>query len=1314
MSDTEYGKVVTFYSYKGGTGRTMALANTAWILAANGKRVLVTDWDLESPGLHRFFRPFLDPDAISATHGVIDLIREYQWATSRLEPRSVDFHLEFARVQRYAISLDWEFPNGGRLDFLSAGRQNRDYSSTVASINWDEFYTEHGGGLFFDALGEDMRRNYDYTLIDSRTGLSDIADICTVHLPDILVDCFTLSDQGIEGAATIARTIADNYAERGIRILPVPMRIDEGEKEKVDAGRAMARARFEGFPAGLGPAEAARYWGSMEIPYRPFYAYEETLATFGDPPGLASSILSAMERLTGWITREEVTALPPMDEAERKRVLDSFTRKHTPVLSGVLVAYVPEDRMWADWITAVLKAASFAVLPVDVTSGSTQVQDPSRFRTMAVVSPSFARSRGAVDFVRTVAATDPSGGRRQLVPVVVGEIRPIVGLTDRPGADLVGIGEATALAALSEALDYPDPLSAPAGNHTGTVRFPGSIPRVWNVQPRNATFTGRNRILEHLRNQLADKSLSVVLPVTLHGLGGIGKTQVALEYAHRFKADYDLVWWVDAEQPDQVNRSLARLAEGLDVQVRENYREAAREALEKLRLGDPYSRWLLIFDNADDPTDLRRFLPDGPGHVLITSRNQSWTQVADPLEVDVFDRAESTTLLHRRVPTLTVDQAQDLAQVLGDLPLAVEVASAWLADSGLPVEEYIASLTREGSTNVLSMSQPTDYPRSLEATWKISLDRLSARSPAALRLLELCAFFGPEISIELIYGPQTIEALLPLDSSLRVPMMLGRVLQEISRLALAKINRQGNLIQIHRLVQSFLRDQMGSAKQDELKHEVHRILTAARPQRGDTDDPKNWPQYQIIWPHLGPSEAADCSGESVRQLLIDRTRYLWRTGDYSFGLLLALQLEESWKASLADDGRQMSREERELLHRQVLYLQSQRANIYRSQGEISQARELDQATLDEQRAVLPVDDLHTLITAGGLAADLRSLGQFTEALELDLKTYGSLKQIFGEDHERTLVAANNLGVDYRLQGDCWTALEIDRDVLERRRAVLGPAHPYTLSSAQNVARDLRESGEYTESIGIIESTYNNFREVLTESATDTLRSAVSLSSSLRGVGQFERARELTELTYSRYEAEFNGDTIDAYACRLNMAADYATTEEQLPRAIELINEVHHSYARTLGPDHPITLMALNNLAVYLVRSDRAAEAVDVARPCAAKFTAALGHRHRYTVTAELTLADSLARSGKYREALRLEESGYKLLAELLREENPTVLAAGVNLAHSLTEVGELDRARELRQHLVPLCESTFGEEHGATRSARAGERLDFELEPQPM
>src|SRR4051812_7537453 len=157
MTEDRDGKVVTFYSYKGGTGRSMALANVAWILAANGKKVLVADWDLESPGLHRFFEPFLKAEAIETTSGVIDMIRTYEWETTRPVDRSSDWHKQFARTNQYAFSLDWDhFPKGGQLDFLSAGRQNKDYAAILPKTNWDDFY-ERGGGAFLDALGADMR-----------------------------------------------------------------------------------------------------------------------------------------------------------------------------------------------------------------------------------------------------------------------------------------------------------------------------------------------------------------------------------------------------------------------------------------------------------------------------------------------------------------------------------------------------------------------------------------------------------------------------------------------------------------------------------------------------------------------------------------------------------------------------------------------------------------------------------------------------------------------------------------------------------------------------------------------------------------------------------------------------------------------------------------------------------------------------------------------------------------------------------------------------------------------------------------------------
>ena len=341
MSETSQGQIITFYSYKGGTGRTMALANVAWILASNGKRVLAVNWDLESPGLHKFFHPFLDESTVSATPGVIEIINDYASAAVDPGPRSDDWHLELAQVDRHAVSLEWAFPEGGKLDFLSAGRQNRDYSAAVCSLDWDNFYDRLGGGRFFRAMRDDMKEKYDYVLIDSRTGLSDVADICTIELPDVLTICFTLSDQSIEGAAEVARQISGRYRDRNIRVLPVPMRIEDGEKEKLDVGRALARMKFEGFPAGMTPESSALYWASVEVPYKPFYAFEETLATFGDDPGSPASLLASFERITDCVTAGQITAMRPIAEDLRLQYKDAFARGSPSPLPRSISATCP-------------------------------------------------------------------------------------------------------------------------------------------------------------------------------------------------------------------------------------------------------------------------------------------------------------------------------------------------------------------------------------------------------------------------------------------------------------------------------------------------------------------------------------------------------------------------------------------------------------------------------------------------------------------------------------------------------------------------------------------------------------------------------------------------------------------------------------------------------------------------------------------------------------------------------------------------------------------------------------------------------------
>ncbi|WP_214416111.1 FxSxx-COOH system tetratricopeptide repeat protein [Sphaerisporangium fuscum] len=1310
MSDAPEGHIITFYSYKGGTGRTMALANTAWILASNGKKVLVLDWDLESPGLHKFFHPFLDGNTIGATAGVIDMINEYSLATLRSEPRPGDWHLDYAKVQRNAVSIDWnDFPGEGTLDFISAGRQNRDYASLVAAFDWDNFYTRLGGGQFFDALRADMKRHYDYILLDSRTGLSDIADICTVHFPDTVVVCFTLSDQSIEGASAVAQHINTRYRSQNIRILPVPMRIDDGEKEKLDAGRDLAKRRFENFPQGMTADQLRHYWGAVEIPYKPFYAFEETLSAFGDAPGSPTSLLAAFERLVSMITQGEIVSMPPLPEELRLRVREEFVRRPAAVPADLLLSYVPEDRMWADWMASVLARAGFRVVqhnegvpgtPPEKPAGKGQVFS----HVIAVASAAYLRSAQMQSLWKPGGAADFKGGHAKLVSVRVADVRLAPPLGERATVDLTRLNEHQATEALLRVLGRPprlaeDTASAPAG-----PRFPGIRPPVWNVPNRNAAFTGRNAVLERLRDQIVGSSKTVVLPQALYGLGGVGKTQVALEYAHRFMADYDVVWWVAAEHLELINPELAELAEQLGVRVSENVTEAAKAAREALRLGRPYSRWLLIFDNADDPRELESYLPSGSGHILITSRNPAWSRVADPLEVDVFTREESIEHLRRRVPGLARDDADKVASALGDLPLAIEQAGAWLEQTGMPPEQYVRLLD-EQLTEMLKLAeqlgeQPTDYPTPVAATWNLSFERLRERSPASVRLLELLAFFGPEpVSLDMLYSDVMVTCLLPYDPRMREKLMLGPVIRQLGRYALARVDQADNSIQVHRLIQAVVRDRMNAQQKESTLHDVHRILVAARPQVGDTDDPVNWPRYNEIWPHLGPSAAADCDEEETRRLLIDRVRYLWKRGEFERSLALANTLEEKWNDKLGKDDPQ------------TVHLRFHLANTLRSMGRYAEAHIVDTEVLTHQTRELGDTHPYTLSTAGGLAADLRALGNYQESLRIDSQTYERVKELFGEDHPRTLVAAHNLGVSLRLAGHFSRARDLDQETVDRRRQVIGEMHPYTLYTAANLARDLRELGQLAESVEMTRVNLEHYIQVLGDDLLDTLRTATSLAISLRRTGAELEARQLVEETHSRYIQRYGNGHPETLLCRLEYAACLSTTGE-ITAALDQAADVMRHFRDSLGPDHPYTLAAANNMAAYQRELGRLAEAKELAEATARSLGSRVGENHPLALAAAINLAGCLAELGELDAAESLERHTAADLREILGADHPDTLVCEADLAMTLNALGRTVEARQLRERVLHAMRNVLGDDHPHIADLAAWRRITRDLEPQ--
>lgn len=1311
MSDRGLGRIVTFYSYKGGTGRSMALANVAWILASNGMRVLAVDWDLESPGLHRYFHPFLVDRGRRSLPGVIDLVWDFATAAMVSRPLDdTDWLDDHAQILRYAVSLDRDFAHGGTLDFVAAGHNGSGYSVRVSRLDWDVLYQRQGGGAFMEKLRENMRANYDYVLIDSRTGLSDTAGICTVVLPDMLVNCFTMSTQSIDGAVMVAGSVRDQV-DRDLRIFPVPMRIEDAEKTKLEAGRDYARSRFASFLTDLDHEAQERYWGDVEVPYKTFYAYEEILATIGDRPRQENTLLSSFERLAGVLTGGRVRELVAMPEPERRSRLAEFERTKPSLPSDVFLSHTEQDRMWAEWVAHQLEEEGYRVVRqgadfppgADVRSEIEQAVNAAAC-TVVILSPDYMESPFARITWDAALARDPLGNQSLLLPVRVVDFRPPGIFDSRVSIEFAGLTADQAREELLAATREPglEPSGQPRepGPGVDPPRFPGDQPAVFQVPLRNPNFVGRDAVLLELRAHLAKSSTAAVLPQTLHGLAGVGKTQVALEFAHRFAPDYDLVWWISAEQVSEARSSLTALAPHLGFEPSDDASETQHMVLDALRRGDPFRRWLLVFDNAGAADDIKALLPQGPGHVLITSRDQDWSAVADTVEVDAFTRDESVALLLRRGRGIERADAGRLADRLGDLPLAIEQAAVWQAETGMPVDEYL-TLFEQQVARLLSEGTPTNYPASVAATWGIAFDRLARRSPAAIQLLELCAFFGAEpIPFSWLKMGRFAPSLpSPLDETISDDILRRRAVREIGRYALARVDPGRDTLVVHRLVQAVLRDRLSAEQRGMFRRGAHELMAAANP--GNPDNDQTWEAHAELSPHILPSGAIDGKTPEIRRVVVDQVRYRYRRGDIEASQDLGETAQARWLESLGADDEQ------------TLTLSMWLADALWWLGEITQARELRQDTLARLRHRFGEDHEIFLITANGVGGDLRASGRFEDARAHDEEYLARHRRVFGDDDPNTLRSANNLAADLRLLGDIERAQSLDQDTLERRRRALRPWDSEVLSSISAVARNLIGLGEYAAAQALLNEHLADFRQFLGARHNEVLRATRTLMVASRKAGAHEEARAFAEESLALHRGRFGDDHL------LTAAAMVSTSQcrhavADVAGARELGEMALRTYRTGLGNDHPFTLAAMTNLAIVLRAAGELTEARSLDETAVAGLERTMGRQSSYTLSALGNLANDLSVSGDHEAARRTSEVVVEGNREVRGEIHPYTLGSLINLAFDLEATGARSAAERLRSETLDRLTTVLGGEHPDTKQATAGVRTEFDIEPSDL
>jgi tetratricopeptide (TPR) repeat protein len=826
-----------------------------------------------------------------------------------------------------------------------------------------------------------------------------------------------------------------------------------------------------------------------------------------------------------------------------------------------------------------------------------------------------------------------------------------------------------------------------------------SRPEVWGRIPRrNLNFTGREDHFDQLREGLAAPEM----PLVIYGLGGVGKSQLVLEYAYRHSSDYDVVWWVPADQPVLVRSWLAALAPQLRLPPATviGIADAAQAVVSALGRGEPFSRWLLIFDNADQPEDLARVIPAGPGHVLITSRNHRWADVASMVAVDVLSRMESVEFLRGRVQhQIEIADAELLAETLGDLPLALEQAGAMLSETGMTASDYL-QLLEEHVSKIAPTTDTHEYPTAMTAAWSLSVTSLNERLPQAVILLRCCAFFGPEPIPRDVFNQPRQGLGAQLTSLIDDPIRLSQAIGEISRFALAHIDVGARTIQLHRLIQALLRGEPSYPDQCQIRDEVRLLLAGYAP--SDPEDPASWPRYNSLIGHIAPATVSESRVPAVREFALRVVRYLFASANYGDAHRFVERFLEHW---MRDDGH---------LHPDVLRAQLELGSILRELGRYREAAAVTLRSLaDSQEAPKGTEDL-TLLFLRDHAADLRAAGEFREARARDEDALARCRTRFGPDDRRTLGVLNNLALDQSLNSDYQAARRLHEQVYRAYLAGGWGVEKGALLRAWNgLARAVRLCGDYSQAYDLNDDAYAYSVEELGPDHLWTLRTARDLAIVCRRTGAYERALELAEDTHTRGQRLLGPDHPDTLAAALALA----NTLRVLGRYEEAFTLLQHAvaqYPNLYGPDHPYSHGCNGNLAAILRLSGDLQTAHRLNETTLAALETRLGPDHHYSLSIAVNQASDLAALGATESACRLGTETLQLLHDKYGPDHPLALACATNLISDLRTADANDQADALHVDTSSRYTRTLGANHPDTVAHAHGLRVECDFDPQPI
>jgi tetratricopeptide (TPR) repeat protein len=796
-------------------------------------------------------------------------------------------------------------------------------------------------------------------------------------------------------------------------------------------------------------------------------------------------------------------------------------------------------------------------------------------------------------------------------------------------------------------------------------------PRIWGpVPPRLPDFIGREAWLASLGNALADNGQSSA--VVIQGLCGIGKSQLAVEYAHRAASEYDLVWWVPCDDKDSAHAAMAAMATALGLDGVPRAPEEGRYArlFDLLQQGERSLSWLLVFDNANEPDLVRGLIPPINGHVVITSRNSRWEATGEMLELDVFTRAESVEFLRRRMRRFHATAAHQLADAVGDLPVLLEHA----VESQIAIGQYIAGLARDPLG--LLDDQPSDYRGTVAGEWRAALDQLRNQGTDSLDLLACLCFFGDEpIPRESLERGSYLQD-ISIHGLLRDPIRRNRAIMMLRRAGLLRVRADSRVLEVHQATRYVVRamiTQAGSDDVERTRHDVHLLLAAADPL--DPEDPASWRSYDELRGHAAQSGAQACADESVRRLVINMARSLTATGDPRAGLALADDALGQWTADEASDSGGMSDA--------CLAMRHAKAAALLACGEREEAFRLQEQTLAAMRSGPGRREPDVIVLDRMTGARHRMAGNFRAALEADQESARAHVREFGPDHPHAFPAISNVILDLALNGQYARAADEALHVYDDCLAFYNDAAYPAVLFHRNVLGRCHWLRGRREAVDILAEVHAGYGAAVDRGIIDhnhpwCLANELDYVIARRDKGL--RGTDLAMLADDVYQLRrrcwqgLGEDDLQTLAATVALASILRRIGGRAYEALRTLDEAERRYQSVL-PDHPYAHACRGFAAAVrcqvgadggLAGSNAAVEVADAA----ASLSDSVGDGHLLTLATVGFLANVLADGGKADAALAPAERALEGFRDLLGPDHPYVLACAANLTTIRARLGD--------------------------------------------